>query len=107
MGIGITPLNAPRKIWNIDNMENVAGKITHYSFLDVTTHRKTHSMTFLVTDIGNEDILLGYPWLARYEPNFSWKHATINERALPVIIQTINPEQQIDSETGHCQNTRR
>ena len=53
-------------------------------------------MTFLVTNIRNEDILLGYPWLARYEPIFSWRHATIDEKALPVIIQTINPARQID-----------
>jgi hypothetical protein len=26
-----------------------------------------------------------------YEPKFSWQHTTINEKALPIIIQTINP----------------
>ena len=48
------------------------GRITHYIFLNVTTHDKTKGMTFLVTDIGNKDTLLGYPWLAEYEPRFSW-----------------------------------
>jgi hypothetical protein len=48
-------------------------------------------MQFLITDIGNEDILLGYPWLASFEPRFSWRHAVIDERALPVIISSINP----------------
>ena len=91
MGIRMLLLKAPQKIWNIGNMENVAGKITHSSFLNITTHGQTHGMTFLVTDIGDEDILLGYPWLARYKPNFSWKHMTIDENALPIIIQTIHP----------------
>src|SRR6202012_2838085 len=77
-------------------MENVAGKITHSIFLNVTTHEKTKGMTFLVTDIGNEDILLGYPWLAEYEPKFSWRHTTIDENALPVIIKTIDPQIQLD-----------
>src|ERR1700744_1220693 len=95
MGIGMTPLPTPQKIWNIDNTENVAGKITHSSFLNVTTHGQTCGMTFLVTDIGNEDILLGYPWLAKYKPNFSWRHATIDEKALPVIIQTIHPKRHV------------
>jgi len=48
-------------------------------------------MRFLITDIGKEDILLGYPWLSTYEPGFSWRHATIDEKALPVIIRTVNP----------------
>jgi hypothetical protein len=37
-------------------------------------------MCFLIMDIGSEDILLGYPWLASFEPKFSWRHAVIDER---------------------------
>ena len=43
----------------------------HYVDLDVCTNGIHKEMHFLVTDIGNEDILLGYPWLATYEPKFS------------------------------------
>jgi hypothetical protein len=46
---------------------------------------------FLVTDIGHEEILLGYPWLATFEPRFNWKSAIIDERVLPIIISSINP----------------
>ena len=84
-------LKNPRGIWNINNTENKLGKITHSATLSVTTKGKNHDMTFLVTDIGNEELLLGYPWLATYEPKFSWKHATIKEDMLPIIIQTTNP----------------
>jgi hypothetical protein len=48
-------------------------------------------MRFLITDIGSEDILLGYPWLASFEPKFSWRHAVIDERVLPVVISSVNP----------------
>ena len=48
-------------------------------------------MRFLITDIGREDVLLGYPWLAAYEPRFSWKHGTIDEGNLPVVLKTIRP----------------
>ena len=91
MGIGITPLKNPRGIWNIDNTENRLGKITHSATLSVTTNGEAQKMTFLVTDIGNEDILFGYPWLATYEPKFSWRNATIDEKILPIIIRTVNP----------------
>jgi hypothetical protein len=48
-------------------------------------------MHFLITDIGSKDLLLGYPWLATFEPRFNWQSAIIDERALPVIISSINP----------------
>ena len=48
-------------------------------------------MRFLVTNIGREDILFGYPWLATFEPKFSWKHAMIDEKAMPIILRLINP----------------
>src|ERR1700744_3279710 len=86
MGIGIKPLKHPRGIWNIDNMENKLGKITHSATLSVITKGQKHDMTFLVTDIGNEDMLHGYPWLATYEPKFSWRHTTVWEDMLPIII---------------------
>jgi len=91
MRIGVRPLQKPRKIWNIDNMENKAGSITHYTDLNVETKHTHRNMRFLVTNIGNEDIVLGYPWLATFEPQFDWTNAVINEQALPVVLQSVNP----------------
>jgi hypothetical protein len=53
-------------------------------------------MRFLITDIGREDVLLGYPWLSTYEPRFSWKHGTIDESNLPIVLRTINPHDRKD-----------
>ena len=91
--MGLTPakLEHPHKIWNIDNTKNKAGIITHYLDLDVKTKGIHKEMRFLITDIGKEDILLGYPWLATYEPKFKWRDATIGEEALPIIIRSVNP----------------
>jgi hypothetical protein len=91
MGLGMKELPTPRKIFNIDNTTNKSGKITHYLDLDVYTKGIHREMRFLIMDIGSEDILLGYPWLASFEPRFSWRHAVVDERALPVIISSVNP----------------
>jgi len=68
-------LQKPRKIWNIDNMANLAREIMHYIILEVQTKGIRRSMQFLVTNIGNEDIIFGYPWMAvmdaYYFPYFS------------------------------------
>ena len=61
LGLGTGTLKRPRKIWNIDNTGNKSGQITHFVDLDVCTNGIHKEMRFLVTDIGNEDILLGYP----------------------------------------------
>ena len=91
MGIGLRALDKPKNIFNIDNTANRAGQITHYTNLSVTTGGTTREMRFLITDIRREDVLLGYPWLAAYEPRFSWKHGTIDEGNLPIVLKTIRP----------------
>jgi hypothetical protein len=48
-------------------------------------------MRILIMDIGWEDILLGYPWLATFKPRFNWKSVTVEPRLLLVIISSINP----------------
>src|SRR5258708_38135243 len=45
-------------------------------------------MIFLVTELGMEDLLLGYPWLATYEPRISWRLATPFGDTLPIIIRS-------------------
>src|SRR5258708_32479973 len=88
MGLGSTPLERPRKVWNIDNTENQVGSITHSITLDVQTNGKRNDMIFLVTELGAEDLLLGYPWLATYEPRISWRLATLFGDTLPIIIRS-------------------
>ena len=87
----MTPLEKPKRIYNIDNTSNKSGSITHSLELKVTTKGVDRVMQFLVTDIGNEDILLGYPWLATFKPKFGWKDAIIETQALPIIISSTHP----------------
>jgi hypothetical protein len=72
MGLGMKALPNPKKIFNINNTTNKSGMITHYLDLNVVTKGIHKEMRFLITDIGREEILLGYPWLATFEPRFDW-----------------------------------
>ena len=96
LGLAMTPLEKPKRIYNIDNTSNKVGSITHSLELKVTTKGTDKVMQFLITDISNEDILLGYPWLATFEPKFGWRDAIIKTRALPIIISSTHP---VDSQT--------
>jgi hypothetical protein len=91
MGLGLKELPTPKKIFNIDNTTNKSGKIMHYLDLDVCAKGIHKEMCFLIMDIGSKDLLLGYPWLAMFEPRFNWQHAVIDEQVLPVIISSVNP----------------
>ena len=91
LGLEMTPLDKPKRIYNIDNTSNKSGSITHSLELKVTTKGIEKVMRFLVTDIGNEDILLGYPWLTTFEPKFEWKDAIIKTQALPIVIASTIP----------------
>src|SRR6202158_6053315 len=94
MGLGLQKLPNPKKLYNVDNTTNKAGEITHFMMLLVETHGERRDMWFLITDIGKEDILFGYPWLANFEPQFSWKYATINEKEMLIILRSINPKKE-------------
>src|SRR6266704_6029127 len=91
MKLGKRPLQRPRKIWNIDNTANQAGEITHYITLNIQTRGIQKTIQFLITNIGSEDIILGYPWMAAFEPQFTWRNGVINEKELPIILRSVNP----------------
>ena len=56
-------------------------------------------MRFLITDLGHEDLILGYPWLATFEPKFSWADSTIDTENLPIIVKLLNWETRLTRTT--------
>ena len=47
------------------------------------------NMKFLVTDLGEDGIVLGYLWLAAFKPKIDWKNAVLTEEMQPVVIKTL------------------
>ena len=90
LGLGSQPVERPRKIWNIDGTTNKAGALTHCVDLEVRTGNRQEIMKFLVTDLGGEDLILGYPWLSTFEPKFKWRDASIDTSFLPIIICSVD-----------------
>src|SRR6266702_5314979 len=68
MKIGKIPLKKPWYIWNIDGTQNKAGSIKEYVELQVQVVPKKEEMRFRVTDIGEDEWALGYPWLVAFQP---------------------------------------
>ena len=94
--LGTQKLAEPRKIWNIDGTTNKAGMITDFVDLSIQANGEKAKMRFLVTSLGIEDAIFGYPWLARFEPDFGWKEGIINEKHLPIIAQSLDWEERTE-----------
>ena len=62
--------------------------------LEVKTGERKQKMCFLVTDLGDNDLILGYPWLLTFEPKFSWHDGVIDTHFLPIIICSLDWKQQ-------------
>jgi len=77
LDIPVRKLKTLRSIRNVDGTTNKAGKIEDAVIL-VTNHRgiKTNHM-FFVADIGPDDFILGYPFLAACAPVVNWEDATL------------------------------
>ena len=73
MKIGKLILQKPQTIWNIDGMHNKARTIKYFVDLQVRVRSKIEEMKFLVTDLREDEIVLGYPWLAAFQPKINWK----------------------------------
>jgi hypothetical protein len=56
-------------------------------------------MKFLITDLGDDDIILGYPWLAAFQLNIDQKNAVLEESMQPLVIKTLGLK--IDDQVQH------
>ncbi len=62
--------------------------------LQVQTGKQTHTLRFLITNLGRDEIILGYPWFTAFEPKIRWREATLEEEYQPVVITTINTHEE-------------
>ena len=82
----IKELAQPRKLFNVDNTENVSGKLKHYTNLQMQTGSKITKLCFFLTYIGKQKAILGYPWFVANQPKIDWKQGWIDHTQLPIIF---------------------
>jgi hypothetical protein len=70
-GFNLTKLEYPITARNVDGTENKQGTIRYYTDLDLHVNGKTNTERFLITGLGNQKIILGLPWLRKYNPEIN------------------------------------
>ena len=86
-GFKSQPLNEPIMAWNMDGTENKKGKITSFVNLELTINGQTNTTQLLVTRLGKQRIILGFPWLNKQNPNIDWKTIKFEWRQPPLKIK--------------------
>src|SRR5882757_2411431 len=65
-------LAQPRTIHNIDGTQNKAGSIRRKCRLTIHFGQEAKEMDFFVTDLGQDRIVLGFPFLRHFNPDIDW-----------------------------------
>ena len=88
-GLVTEKLDEPIKVYNVDGTPNKRGTIRRYVDLNIEIHGKTCKERLLVTGLGRQKIILGFPWLRKTNPIIDWQKGTLEwrqpklEKALP------------------------
>src|SRR5258708_31810746 len=84
----IKQLPNPRKLFNIDGIENQSGYLRYYTILNVRTGSTTVPLQFFLSDLSEHKAILGYPWFTAVQPKIDWKHTWIDHTHLPIIFRS-------------------
>ncbi|ESK82932.1 hypothetical protein Moror_1335 [Moniliophthora roreri MCA 2997] len=82
MGSSILEQELPENIqvFNVDGTPNKVAWITHSVMATYKIGSKDLTDTFLLSGLGKEDVILGLPWLQKYNPDVNWKSGEVTFR---------------------------
>ena len=82
----IKELNEPYMLYNVDSTINKAGIIKYCTDLKVQTGANHTWMQFFLSNLGQYQVILGYPWFAAIQPKVDWKRGWIDISQLPIVL---------------------
>ena len=65
-------LASERKLFNVDSSQNRLKSITHIILFMIQCDEHFANHQFLVADIGEDDLILGYPFFEAVNPKIDW-----------------------------------
>jgi len=82
----IKMLRHPQPLFNIDGSTNKQGDLKFYLDLVMRTGTTSKNMRFFLSNLGNHQLILGYPWFTTYQPKVDWAKGWIDISQLPIVI---------------------
>ncbi|GLB41215.1 putative retrotransposable element tf2 155 kda protein type 1-like [Lyophyllum shimeji] len=95
-GITTRTLSRPIPVKNVDGTVNAAGAITEVVDLVLRYNGHSERVVFAVTDLGEQDMILGYTWLKEHNPEIDWAAGTVSMSRCPARCQTCREEVKVE-----------
>ena len=87
----IQRLKEPRKLYNVDGTPNQSGELQYFTNVQVQTGTQCTTLRFFLSNLGENKVILGYPWFAAFQPRIDWKRGWIDHGQLLVILRSMIP----------------
>ncbi|EEB89118.1 hypothetical protein MPER_12827, partial [Moniliophthora perniciosa FA553] len=71
-GLKWKKLPKPIEVFNVDQTPNKKGMITHTVEVPLTIAGRQIREELYISGLGNEEIILGLPWLRKHNPDIDW-----------------------------------
>jgi hypothetical protein len=82
----IKRLKEPRKLYNVDGTPNQSGELQYFIDVQMQTRTQRSTLRFFLSNLGENKVILGYPWFTAFQPRINWKRGWINHGQLPIIL---------------------
>src|SRR6267154_1208129 len=84
----IKVLSEPRRLFNVDRTRNKAGDLKYYTDLHTRTRTTQRMLRYFLSDLGENQVILEYPWFAATQPKIDWARGWISHDQLPIVLQS-------------------
>ena len=96
----LTPLDHPIPVRNVDNTPNSQGPIRYCLWKDTFLGSKRVRTRFLITALGKQTMILGLPWLRKYNPTINWAKGTVRINRVSVATKLAQQQTPKPSKTA-------
>jgi hypothetical protein len=83
----IKVLKEPRKLFNVDGTQNRAGDLKFYVDMNTQTGTQRRTLQYFLSDLGENKVILGFPWFAAAQPKIDWARGWIAHDQLPIVLR--------------------
>jgi hypothetical protein len=66
--------------------------LKYYTDIITRTETKRMHLRYFLTDLGDNQVILGYPWFASAQPRIDWAKRWIDYQQLPIVLRTDDME---------------
>ena len=90
--ISMTELEQLILVYNVDSSRNSVGSITHEATLIMIHKGHREKVTFKICDLGKVNLIIGFTWLKKHNPEIDWSTGEIEFTQCPSECNMAKPE---------------